>query len=45
MVQSKSSANIMETIYKNNKKTENFQFLLKNSCIWVLLGMKKRYFS
>ena len=28
----KSSANIGETIQKNNKKSENFAFLLKKSC-------------
>jgi len=35
----------MQTIQKNNKKKKKITFLMKNSCIRPVLGMKKRYFS
>ncbi len=40
-----SSANIGESIQKNNKKTEKITFLMKNSCFGAVFALKKRYFS
>jgi len=37
-------ANIVESIQRNNKKTEKMSFFMKNSCIHSVLSMKKRYF-
>ena len=39
------SANIGETIQKNNKKSENFAFLLKKSRQRVVFLFKTGYFS
>jgi hypothetical protein len=42
---SNSSANIGESIQKNNKKSENFAFLLKKSCDTPEILPKNGYFS
>ena len=38
-------ANIMQSIQKNNKKTEKIIFFMKISCIRAYFSIKKRYFS
>ena len=45
MISLKSSANIVESIQTNNKKTKKIAFLMKKSSIHPVLGLITRYFS
>ena len=45
MISLKSSANIVESIQTNNKKTKKNTFIMKKTCIYPILGLKTRYFS
>jgi hypothetical protein len=45
MISLKSSANIVESIQTNNKKTKKITFIMKKTRIYPILGFKTRYFS
>lgn len=45
MISQNSSANIVESIQTNNKKTEKITFLLKKTAIHTKFSLKSGYFS
>jgi hypothetical protein len=45
MISFKSSANIVESIQTNNKKTKKITLIMKKNSICPILGLKTRYFS